>query len=130
MNTNIIFFPKICFFASCFGEELFIKVLWFCTKIIFRHKIIFKEPRFHLNGDRQEVKQWLFNTDWHQLWSLELWPWLHSVPLSRAGGRWNSQKSKHFYRDLDVNWSFSSIKQKHVLCLRHLQEENYPAFFN
>lgn len=39
-------------------------------------------------------------------------------------------KSKHFDKDLDINWSLSSFKQKHVLCSRHLQKQNHSAFFN
>lgn len=40
------------------------------------------------------------------------------------------QKSKHFDKDLDINWTLSNIKQKHMLCSRHLQKQNHPAFFN
>ena len=39
------------------------------------------------------------------------------------------QKSKHFDKDLYINWSLSSIKQKHMFCSRHLQKQNYSAFF-
>ena len=45
------------------------------------------------------------------------------------GGKKIPWKSKHFDKDLDISWSLSSIKQKHMHCSRHLQKQNHSAFF-
>lgn len=52
------FFPKFVFLLVALVKNSSSRFFGFAPRlIIFRHKMIFKKLRFHLNGDGQEVKQ-------------------------------------------------------------------------